>query len=193
MRYGWGIVLVLAATAGIANAQERYVPVLGAVSSELGLSGAYNKSAVADTHDVTNLNIAGHIGVIAFSGIEIELESGFSRYHSTQTDSTAKNWTIAGNALINVPLLSQRLTGFALIGYGYDRSWEQREYEDPEVETVKTKSNFKFWQYGIGVKYMLVANTALRVDYRWIRPTGQEDDGPDLDRETMLIGISIFQ
>jgi len=40
---------------------------------------------------------------------------------------------------------------------------------------------------------MLVANAGLRVDYRWINPSGVPAGVSDRTWRQMLIGISVFQ
>lgn len=184
--------LLLMGAIGIADAQERYVPILGVAAREYGISGMYAKIPTTDTTHVSNFAISGRYAYSMGFGVQFEAESGYTRAHHSISDSTAQSWNLAGNALLNVPLLSPRLSAFALVGYGYSRIWTSAA-APPPMDKVTAKQSQRFVQYGFGAKYMLVANAGVRVDYRWINPSRVSAGLSDRTWQQLLIGISIFQ
>ena len=193
MKHVWCIVLLTAAIVGEANAQERYVPILGVAGREYGVSGSYMKQTVIDSNDVGDFAITARYGILTTLNLQLELESGYARHTESMYDTTGHRWNIAGNLLYNLSILSPRFSVFGLVGYGYDRTWGSVDVADNPDDGEVFKSSYKFLQYGFGAKYMLVANAGLRVDYRWVKPRGVAEDEPDQDRQTLMIGLSVFQ
>jgi len=177
---------------GVADAQERFVPVLGVAAREYGVSGMYSQIAMTDTTDYSDFAITGRYAYSLGFGLQLEAETGYTRFRTDVLDSTGQSWSIAGNAIMNIPLMSERLSAFGLVGYGYTRTWTSAVYPAP-VDKITSKWSHRFVQYGFGAKYMLVANAGIRVDYRWINPSGVPTGVSDRTWRQMLIGISVFQ
>jgi opacity protein-like surface antigen len=192
MRFTWGLALLLIGAIGIADAQERFVPVLGVAAREYGVSGMYTLTPMTDSTDYSNFAITGRYAYSLGFGLQLEAETGYNRFHNDIQDSTGQSWSIAGNAIMNIPLLSERLSAFGLVGYGYTRTWTSAVYPAP-IDKVTSKWSHRYLQYGFGAKYMLVANAGLRVDYRWINPSGVPAGVSDHTWQQLLIGISVFQ
>lgn len=180
------ITLLLGAMAANAGAQERYVPVIDAATKEYGISGLYSKRAVSDTANVSDFTISARYGYMIGMGFQFELETGYARHNADVPDSLATIWNLGGNALYNLSLLSPRFSVFGLLGYGYEKHKTSVTVGGSEVDS---STNTGYLQYGIGCKYMLAANSAIRLDYRWIKPS----DDMIADRQALMIGVSILQ
>ena len=195
MRYGWGIGLVLTMVVQMASAQ-RIIPALEFAAREYGVGGSYVKHKDAADQNVSNMDIVGHWGVrFDLFDLQIDCESGYSRQKMDVADSTAEQFRIAGNLLMNFDI-TERTTLFGLIGYGYSGAWTDKSVsvgggQDPIVE--KTKTSFKFTQYGGGLRYLLVPNVGLRLDYRIEKGVGIEEGEADRRRSVMLLGITVVQ
>ena len=189
MRFGWVCAATLLGMTELAAAQPRIIPSLRIANREYGVSGSYIKHKDASERDISDLNVLAHWGLISHSGPQLEAEGGYGRHRTDALDSTAQNYSIAANLLMNYAV-TDRFGIFAMIGYGYLKDRTDRTVG--AVET-STSSGRRFFQYGGGAKWLFVPNVALRVDYR--RQTGVKikNTGRSEDRELILFGIAVFQ
>jgi len=173
----------------LASAQARIVPIVRMANREYGVSGSYLKQKDANSRNISDLTVLGHWGLISNWGLQVEVESGYGRHTVDVRDSTAQDFSVAGNVLMNYSLFDH-FSIFGLIGYGYMRNWEERTLGKV---TTTTKSGRRFFQYGGGVKWLLVPNVALRADYRFQMEPRVKNADPNKDRQFVLLGISVFQ
>jgi len=183
--------LVLLGAISLASAQDQVIPALSAAGQEYGVSGSYSKQKDTAGNNTSEFSVLGHWGYLpGIAGLEGELETGYARHAVGALDSTGNEVVVGGNILLNVPI-SDGFAIFGIGGYAYDHFWGSRVVAG---ETVTAKATHGFVQYGAGVKWLLVPNAALRVDYRVqrgaIRGLGSL---PNRDRDLILIGISVLQ
>lgn len=189
MRFGWIGAVALLGTAELAAAQASVIPALRLAGREYGVSGSYVKHKDAQARDLSDLVVLGHWGLISSWGPQLEAEGGYGRHTVSALDSTAQDYRIAANLLMNYSA-TEGFGIFAMIGYGYLKEWADRSVGSAEASSSRGR---RFFQYGGGVKWLLAPNVALRVDYR--RQTGVQVKGSEASekRELLLFGLAIFQ
>jgi opacity protein-like surface antigen len=189
MRNVWVLGLAVAALVQPAVAQGSFIPVIGAASREYGLSGNYIKQKDAANNARTDFTILGHWGIIMPLGLQPELEAGYGKIVTAVPDVASRNYLIGGNILLNVSPFNS-ISVFGLAGYGYIGDTTDRTLG---TTTTTTEANRWYSQFGGGVKWLLVPNAGLRVDYRFQRGATLDVTGATQTRHNVLFGISVFQ
>lgn len=181
--------LLIAGLAPCAYSQGTFVPVIYAANKEYGLSGSYVKQKDAANNGTTDLTVLGHWGMMFPLGLQPEFEAGWRKTETTVPVFQARDYTLAGNLLFNVSPFNS-ISVFGLAGYGYIGA-----KSETTVGTVTTTLTDNRWfsQFGGGVKWLLVPNAGLRVDYRYQNGATLDAAGNKQNRHVVLFGISVFQ
>lgn len=189
MRFGCVCAVALLGAAQLAGAEGRVVPALRYASREYGVSGSYVKHKDSEGKGISDLTVLGHWGLTSGWGPQLEAEGGYGRHTVDALDSTGQSYSIAANLLMNYSA-SERFGVFAMIGYGYIKDRADRTVGKVENSTSDGR---RFFQYGGGLKWLLVPNVALRVDYRHQTGISVKGGNAQEDRELVLFGIAVFQ
>ena len=189
MRNGLLSAFLVVGLACDAMAQGGYIPVIYAANKEYGLSGSYVKQKDAADNGTSDLTLMGHWGIMMHLGLQPELEAGWRKSATDVPDFQARDYTLAGNLLWNLSPFNS-LSFFGLAGYGYIGA--KTETKVGTVTTTLTDNRW-FSQFGGGVKWLLVPNAGIRLDYRYQNGATLNAAGNKQSRHVLLLGVSVFQ
>jgi len=180
---------------------RRFIPLLAAVSlaaaaplqaqSGFALKGhyLYNENTARNSdRDIPNedgFSLGAEL-VLPFSiGVGV---SAYTNGRAREADLETQSFGVLAEAnyFLDLPLLP--ITPYAGVHAGLGRySYDELGDADPEIDDDRTQLGFQ-----LGLRWQLTSLLGLDAQYRRVSDSASDSQSPDLDRNQVLVGVTLF-